>query len=222
MRQEILTAWADGNGVCLTTEMLDKLAAYQAHVLDVNKQMNLTAITDPTDFAVKHYIDSFTLLPWIKPNARLIDVGTGAGFPGVPLKIVRPDISLTLVDSLRKRVHFLQDAVAQLGMTEVVCLHARAEEYAKKLTVDKLYDVCTVRAVARMSVLVGYALPLLRPGGLLLAMKGLDIAGEMQEAEKALKKYGGKVTQIKPVEIATGLWHTVVVVEKVHNGALSR
>jgi 16S rRNA (guanine527-N7)-methyltransferase len=176
--------------------------------------MNLTAITDEAEFAVKHFIDSLTLMPWLPAGAKVLDVGTGAGFPGVPLKIARPDIKLTLMDSLRKRIFFLRETVDGLKLEDVTCLHARAEEFIRKPEHKERYDICTARAVARLTGLVGYTLPFVKPGGLLLAMKGADVTDELNEARPVIKKLGGAVTEVKPVEIGMGITHTVVVIGK--------
>ncbi|MCL1844319.1 MAG: 16S rRNA (guanine(527)-N(7))-methyltransferase RsmG, partial [Defluviitaleaceae bacterium] len=174
--------WANSRGIEITPAQLDALAAYQQRVLDVNKYINLTAITDPADFAVKHFIDSLTLLPHLPHlphKTNLIDIGTGAGFPGMVLRIMRDDLHITLLDSTRKRVNFLRETSEQLGLpTESV--HARAEDFAREH--GAIFDICTARAVAGMDRLAGWALPLVRSGGAFLAMKGPDVAEELEKA----------------------------------------
>ncbi|MCL1862886.1 MAG: 16S rRNA (guanine(527)-N(7))-methyltransferase RsmG, partial [Defluviitaleaceae bacterium] len=171
----------------ISDEQYAMLEAYKARVLEVNQYMNLTRITEETDFAVKHIIDSLTLLPFIGHGASLIDIGTGAGFPGMVLGIMRDDLKVTLLDSLRKRVNFLRQTADMLGLPDIECVHARAEDFAK----TKTFDICTARAVASLDKLAAYALPLVKKGGLFLAMKGNDIADELEKAKPAIKKYGG-------------------------------
>jgi 16S rRNA (guanine527-N7)-methyltransferase len=149
----IIQEWAGRNGLALNEEQLTKLAEFKSRVLEANKYMNLTAITGAEEFAVKHFIDSLSLHAWLPFGAKTVDVGTGAGFPGVPLKIARPDIDLTLMDSLRKRVFFLRETLERLAITGVSCLHARAEEYNRRPEHRQSYDICTARAVARLAVL---------------------------------------------------------------------
>ncbi|MDR0272665.1 MAG: 16S rRNA (guanine(527)-N(7))-methyltransferase RsmG [Clostridiales bacterium] len=208
MRKDIVAAWASANGVAITDAQFAALAAYQERVLEVNQHMNLTAITDPKDFAVKHIIDSLTLLSYLREGTSVIDIGTGAGFPGLVLRIMRDGIKLTLLDSLRKRIIFLRETSDMLGFSDVECIHARAEEW--KLS----YDICTARAVASLDKLAKYALPLVKKGGLFLAMKGYDVEGEIEKAKTSLKKFGGSVEKIVITEIEDGLRHSIVVIRK--------
>ena len=213
MREDIITNWLARTGQALTPRQLSQLARYQGMVLSA--PMNLTAIKDDEGFAVKHFIDSLTLLPWVdklEPGARVIDIGTGAGFPGIPLKIARPGLHVTLLDSLQKRILFLRSAVAELGLGDVECIHARAEDYAKQK--GPIYHLATARAVARLEVLAGYALPLVVPGGVFLAMKGPETAAEIKEAKPVLDRLGGIVESVENVEIAPGVGRSVVVVRK--------
>jgi len=205
MQKIIIEKWARENGIEISEAQFDALAAYQNRVLEVNKYMNLTRITDEKDFAIKHIIDSLTLLPYIKKNAGLIDIGTGAGFPGLVLRIMRDDLQLTLLDSLRKRVNFLQETSTMLGLT-VECIHSRAEEHSAK------YDICTARAVASMDKLAKYALPLVKKGGIFLAMKGFEISEELEKAKPIINKLGGKTEKIDIVNLPEGLQHSVVVI----------
>jgi len=206
--------WAVKNGISITEKQLDLLAQHQAHVLQTNQHINLTAITDPHEFAVKHIIDSLTLLPYIShlpPGTHLADVGSGAGFPGMVLAIMRQDLHVTLIDSLRKRVNFLQETVSALGLTNVKCIHTRAEDLKRS---DVAFDVCTVRAVAAMDKLAKWVLPITKPDGLFLAMKGPDVSDELDRARPVLDKFGGVVEKVDVVEIAPGLRHSVVVINK--------
>jgi len=198
-------------GVEITSEQLSLLEAHQNMVLETNKHMNLTAITDIEEFAVKHILDSLTLLPYLKQGARLCDVGSGAGFPGIVLGIMRKDLHVMLVDSLRKRVTFLQSVVDRLSLTNVEAVHTRAEDLARE---GISFDICTARAVARMDKLVKYALPITAPGGVLLAMKGPNVEEELEAALSKITKLHGAVERINKVELVQGLVHSIVVIRK--------
>jgi len=217
MKQELLVNWAQAQGLTVSGKQLAMLTQYQTLVLDTNRKMNLTAITNDEAFTINHFIDSMTVLPWIPQGAKLCDIGTGAGFPGVVLKIMRPDIQLTLLDSLSKRVQFLRGAVAQLGISGVQFTHANVKQLLRERkstsSHHEAYDVCTARAVAKLDVLAEYALPMLAPGGRFLAMKGPDVTEELAMAQSAIVRHGGVVLDTARVEIAPALWRTIVVIE---------
>jgi len=186
--------WADKNGVLISPTQEEKLLKHKEMVLQTNKSMNLTAITDAKDFDIKHIVDSLTLLPYIKEGVTLADIGAGAGFPGVVLAIMRPDISVTLIDSLQKRVRFLENVVAVLGLTNVTCMHARAEELK-----DTTFEITTARAVASLDKLAKWILPI--TSNEFLAMKGPDMAAELDKAKPAIKKYGGRLEDVYSVSV---------------------
>jgi len=291
MRRDIIENWLTRKGYSLWDKQYQELARFQELVLAA--PMNLTAIKDAEGFAVKHFIDSLTLLPWVDKFAggadafasegkgvgidagagiHCIDIGTGAGFPGVPLKIARPGMRITLLDSLLKRILFLRGAVEELGLSGVECVHGRAEDFARvagetakrqgrgKLSgaggagrlhaggaddaarlhvgsvddvagaglhvggVDDVagarlqrgdgFDIAIARAVARLEKLAGYALPLVRPGGVFLAMKGPDVSAEIKDADAVLSMHGAVVEGVETIEISQGMVHSVVVVRK--------
>jgi len=168
----------------LTDEQLDRFDAYYALLIEWNTRMNLTAITDKEDVAKKHFVDSLAALPYLKQGARVADVGTGAGFPGLPLLIVRPDLKLTLIDSLNKRVTFLQTACETLGL-DAVCLHMRAEDAGRDPRYRGKFDVVLTRAVSALPVLAELTVPLAKVGGISIAYKG-DANGELEAAKNAL------------------------------------
>ncbi|MCL2399190.1 MAG: 16S rRNA (guanine(527)-N(7))-methyltransferase RsmG [Defluviitaleaceae bacterium] len=200
----------------MTTSQKEQFDQFKENLLDWNKKMNLTAITDDKEIWYKHFEDSLTLLPWLPKTQinpiKLIDIGSGAGFPGIPLKIMRPDISMTLLDSLRKRIFFLEDTVNRLGLNDVECIHARAEDLAKKENYRASYDICTARAVAGLDKLCTWCLPFVKPGGLFLAMKGPNVHEEVKASLPTIEKLGGKVQEIQFIEIMPTLVHSVVVI----------
>jgi len=216
MRKDLIENWASNNGISVSPAQMEKLEALQNLVLKINERMNLTAIKTPEDFAVKHIIDSMTLLPYIKKNATVLDIGTGAGFPGIVLRIMRDDIMLDLMDSSIKRMDFIRYAVDELkisgpGRSRVEFIPARASDWAQ---VGAQYDICTARAVATLDKLVKQAVPLMEPDGLFLAMKGPDVTEELEKAKPALQKIGGFVDRVDIVEIAEGLKHSIVVIRR--------
>lgn len=188
---------AEEFGVELTEKQLQQFDRYFELLVEWNEKMNLTAITEPQEVAIKHMIDS--LSAWdderMKNVKSMIDVGTGAGFPGIPLKIYKPELKLTLLDSLNKRVKFLQTVVDELGLENVECIHARAEEGARNPKLREKFDLAVSRAVARLPVLAEYCLPFVKVGGVFAALKGMKFAEEAAEGEKALKVLGGAVAE---------------------------
>ncbi len=193
-----LVAWGEENNLEITGRQADQLDRYAQLLVEWNEKMNLTAITDPEGVLVKHLMDSLTVLrslPAAGEKVRLIDVGTGAGFPGIPLAVMREELELTLLDSLNKRLVFLEAVCRALGL-EARCVHARAEEAGRQKAHREKYNVATARAVAALPALCEYCLPLVVPGGVFLAMKGPDGEREAQEAASAIKVLGGKLSGI--------------------------
>ena len=190
-------------GLPLNAKQIENFGIYYRLLIEWNAKMNLTAITEPREVAVKHIVDSLTALRGIeeRDSLRLIDVGTGAGFPGIPLKIVRPDLKLTLLDSLKKRVHFLEAVVEALGLEGAECLHGRAEEAARQSALRERFDIAASRAVARLPVLAEYLLPFVHIGGTAIALKGLHSEEEAKEAERAVKILGGRAIESIPVAL---------------------
>ena len=193
----------------------EPLADFAGRVLERNKVMNLTAITDPAEFARLHLLDSAALLGVADfGGKRVVDVGTGAGFPGVPLRILRDDFDLTLLDSTGKRVAFLDEACAAMGLARVECVCARAEEFAAQRR--ETYDLATSRAVAALPVLCELCLPLVKPGGRFLAMKSARSDEELHAAAHAIAVLGGRVERVVDYAIPTGdVTHRVIVIEKI-------
>ena len=201
--EEILTARAAAAGLALTAEQIAQFAVYNEMLLDWNTRMNLTALTSPNDVAVKHIIDSLTAYdaPLFDAAEALIDVGTGAGLPGIPLAVYAPHIRVTLMDALQKRVRFLTEVTRAMGLTHTRCIHARAEEAARQKEHRAHYDIAVSRAVARMPVLLEYTLPFVRVGGSVLALKGRAYAEEAEEARGAAERLGGGTITARPVQL---------------------
>ena len=203
-------------GVELTDLQAIHLEVYYKILIDWNEKINLTRITDPEEVAVKHFADSLTLLKYydIPKNAKVIDVGTGAGFPGIPLKIVRPDINLTLLDSLNKRLVFLNEVCCIIGMFADI-VHLRAEDGGRNLLYREKFDVAVSRAVARLNTLSEYCLPYVKVGGSFISMKGPDISEELSEATYAVKVLGGKIKTVSEFELDGAGERTIVQIEKI-------
>lgn len=208
----------------LTEAQMAAYAHYYHLLIEWNEKINLTAITEPEAVAVKHIIDSLSCFDpnIIKPGARLIDVGTGAGFPGLPLKIFQDDLQLTLLDSLNKRVKFLTQVAQDLQLGQVDVIHSRAEDGAREKKHRETYDIAVSRAVARLNVLNELCLPFVRIGGYFIALKGAQYQAEVEEAKKSIAVLGGNLEKIMPVKLP-GLEdvRAVIYIKKVKKTPLS-
>ena len=196
-------------------EQYDRFARYCTLLQQWNEKMNLTAITEDGEVAVKHFADSLLPLTMaeLPQGARLVDVGSGAGFPGLPMALVRPDLRVTFLDSLQKRLTFLQNVTAELGVAAVQ-LHARAEEAGRDPAHRERYDVATARAVANLSTLAEYCLPLVKPGGVFLALKGSGGREESEAAASAIVKLGGRVEALHEYALPGGDARVLAVIRK--------
>lgn len=198
-----------------TPEQVEQFMAYRRLLLEWNAKMNLTAITEPREILLKHFADCAPMTRYV--GNRVLDVGTGAGFPGIPIKILRSDLHLHLLDSLNKRIAFLQALTAELGLDRVAFLHARAED-AARTNLRERFDTVVSRAVAALPVLAEYCLPFVEPGGTFIAMKGQDPEGEIAAAEKLITALGGGNALIKHVEIPfTDITHSLIMIEKLRS-----
>lgn len=204
-------------GICLTEKQLDQFCIFSELLTETNKVMNLTAITDPAGIAVKHMIDSLSCYDeaYFPHGATVLDLGTGAGFPGMPLLIFRPDLQVTFFDSLRKRLDFLQNAAEALRL-KAAFLHGRAEDMAHKAEYREKFDIVVSRAVARLPVLAEWALPYAACGGVFISLKGAQYEEELRDAKKGLSILGGAVSAVRPVHLP-GLddKRAVIYVEKI-------
>ena len=215
---DVLKAGAMEWGLNLTPPQVDAFGLYYQQLLIWNERISLTSITDYEEVQVKHFLDSLSclqVLDTVAPDARCIDIGAGAGFPGLPLKIVWPRLQLTLLESVGKKVRFLTHMVEAMGLEETDIVQGRAEELGRNPDYREAFDVALARAVAQMSVLVEYALPLVRVGGIFVAQKGDDIEVEMKSAGAAIELLGGRLQEIKPVYLpGSEIARHLVVVQK--------
>lgn len=200
----------------LTDEQINKFNIYCNMLIEWNSKMNLTAIKEPTEIAVKHFVDSCSVLNYvkIKKNAKVIDIGTGAGFPGIPLKILREDLDITLLDSLNKRLVFLNEVAKELKL-ELNTIHSRAEDLGRQENHREQYDIAISRAVAPLNVLSEYSIPFVRKGGKFISMKGPNVQSEIDEAKKAIRILGGKCNNVVQFSIGDNS-RSIVIVDKLN------
>ena len=216
---QFLYTTAQSAGFNFSEKQLMQFDVYKELLIEWNKKMNLTAITEPHEIATKHFVDSLYGLKFMQNAKNLIDVGTGAGFPGIPLKIAKPELKLTLLDSLNKRINFLSEVTEKLDLPDVNCIHSRAEDGAKTSSpLRESFDVAVSRAVANLSVLAEYCLPYVKCGGVFLAYKGGDVEEECSNASSAIEILGGDITEVFKYTIPeTDITHSVVVIKKIKN-----
>lgn len=201
--------------IMLNEKQKEQFYKYMQLLLEWNEKINLTAITDPKEIILKHFIDSITISKYIPKDAYIADIGTGAGFPGIPLKIVREDINIVLVDSLNKRIKFLDEVIQNLELKNIKTLHARAEEFGQNKKYREMFDIVTSRAVANLTTLSEYLIPLVKKNGKCLSMKGPDIKQEIEASKKAIKVLGGTITNIYEFKLPdSDIERTVIEIEK--------
>lgn len=221
--RQMLVSGCKNFDIHLTEDQVNKFFAYYELLIEWNQKINLTAITELEDVIVKHFIDCISICKYvdIKDTDSIIDVGTGAGFPGIPIKILYPRVNITLVDSLNKRVNFLDEVIEELELENIETIHARVEDLAHDEDYRESFDYCMSRAVANLSMLTEYCLPYIKIGGKLLALKGPSIAEEIENSGEAIKILGGELKGVEFIDIPySDLKHNLVIIDKKHDTPL--
>ncbi len=204
-------------GFEISEKQISQFMTYKQLLLEWNEKINLTAITDEKDIILKHFVDSVSLLTAIdiKEGMSFIDVGTGAGFPGIPVKIMFPQINITLLDSLQKRITFLEEVIGTLQLQNTECIHMRAEDGGQSKELREHFDCCVSRAVASLNILCEYCMPFVKCGGYFVSLKGPDVSQEIMEAQKAISTLGCKLEKTEKVEIPNSdITHSVIILKK--------
>lgn len=201
--------------ISLLKEQYEQFYAYMELLIEWNEKMNLTAIIEPKEIILKHFVDSLTIAKYVEEGKSIIDMGTGAGFPGIPLKIYRKDVKVVLADSLNKRIKFLDEVIEKLNLENVETIHCRAEELGKNKQYREKFDYATSRAVANLSTLSEYLMPFIKLNGKCIFMKTIEVDEELEKAKKAIKTLGGKVEKVDKFEIPeSDLGRSIIIVKK--------
>ena len=202
----------------ISEEEANEFYKYMNLLLEWNEKINLTAITAQNEVILKHFVDSITINKYIEDKNIIMDIGTGAGFPGIPLKIINKEKKFTLVDSLNKRINFLNEVSKELNLENIECIHTRAEELAVNSNYREKCDIVTSRAVARLATLLEYMLPFVKVGGKCICMKGANIEEELEEAKKAIEVLGGEIEVVDKFYLPdSDMERNIVVIKKVKN-----
>lgn len=215
---ETLIEGVEKLNISLTEDQLDEFKRYKELLLEWNQKINITAITDEKEVDIKHFLDSLTpnITKLFDGSKSIIDVGTGGGFPGLPLKILNKDLDVTLLDSLNKRIVFLKEVIDALNLEGVDAIHGRAEELSRTEEYRERYDVCISRAVASLDTLSEYCLPFVKEKGYFIAMKGPEVEEEVELSRKAIDKLGGKMVRVEKIGLpCSDIYHSLVVVKKI-------
>lgn len=216
INRELLKKYADSFGISLDETVFDRFDKYAESLVETNKHLNLTAITDPEGVTVKHFADSLSVLSIINPESgsRLLDVGTGAGFPGSVILMARPEVSMTLLDGTQKKLRFISETLNFIGLSAET-VHMRAEEAGQKAEYRESFDFVTARAVANLRELSEYCLPFVKTGGSFIAMKSVKTDDEIEEAEKAISVLGGKIDKIHSFDLGDAGERTLIIIKKI-------
>ena len=202
-------------GLDITEKESKNLYKYMLLMLEWNENVNLTAITEEKEIIYKHFIDSLSVNKYLTNKEKIMDIGTGAGFPGIPLKIFNEDLNFILVDSLNKRINFLEEVKNELNLNKLELVHARAEELAKNKNYREKMDIVVSRAVARLRILAEYMLPFVKKNGICICMKGPNIEEEIEESKKSLEILGGKIEKIEHIILPGDLERNIILIRKI-------
>ncbi len=206
----------DKLGITLPEIQLKQFYNYMNLLIEWNKKINLTAITEPDEIILKHFVDSLTISKYISDGTKIVDVGTGAGFPGIPLKIYRQDLEITLLDSLQKRINFLDEVIRELNLEKIETVHSRVEDFGKDKKYREKFDIATSRAVANLATLSEYLLPLVKVGGKVISMKGSLIEEELEHSKNAIKILGGKVEKVDEFDLPNSdINRNIILIDKI-------
>ena len=203
-------------GVHFSVEQMEQFYKYMNLLIEWNEKINLTAIIEPEEIILKHFIDSLTIYKDLKNAKSFVDVGTGAGFPGIPIAIINNTLKVTLVDSLNKRLIFLQEVIKELNLNNVELVHARAEEFGQNKKYREKFDIATSRAVANLATLSEYLIPLVKINGKCLCMKASDVNEEISQSQKAIELLGGKITNVEEFNLPqSDIGRTIIIIDKI-------
>jgi len=209
-------------GLEMDQKNINDFTLYKELLKEWNEKINITTITDDFEIDIKHFIDSITPLTTglFKDNIKVIDIGTGGGFPGLPLKIMKRDLDVLLVDSTMKKINFLNDVINKIGLEKIQAIHGRAEEMGRDPIYREKFDVAISRAVAQLNTLCEYCLPFVKVGGYFISMKGSDIDEELKEASNSIKVLGGKLKEVKLIKLPlSDINHSLIIIEKIKETA---
>ena len=216
--KELMRSYGSQIDIEFNEEQLNKFYKYMQLLLEWNEKINLTAITEPKEIILKHFVDSLTISKYIDDDKTVADVGTGAGFPGIPLKIYRPDLRITLVDSLNKRINFLNEVINNLKLEKINTVHSRVEDFGKDKEYREKYDYVTARAVANLSTLSEYLIPITKIGGKCICMKGNDVKEELDNGKNAINLLGGEISKIDCFELPNSdISRNIIIIDKRKN-----
>ena len=220
IKVDTLIEGLDKLNINLDDDGINRFKSYKELLKEWNEKINLTAITDDDEIDIKHFLDSIipNKLELLEGRKKIIDIGTGAGFPGIPLKIVNEDLDVTLLDSLNKRINFLNLVIEELKLKDIKAIHGRAEELSRKDQYREQYDICISRAVASLNTLSEYCMPFVKKGGYFISMKGPEIEEELEMSKKAISLLGGEIVEYQINNIpGSDINHSLIIIKKIKN-----
>ena len=203
------------NNLMLEKSQYEKYYIYMKNILEWNTKINVTAVRDEESFIIKHFIDSLMISNYVNSNVKVIDIGTGAGFPGIPLKLFNENIEITLIDSINKKLNVIRESIKEMNLDKIDIIHSRAEDLAIKEEYRENYDIDTTREVSNLSTILEYMMPFIKVGGYAVCMKGPNYNDELDNAKNAIKILGGKLESIENFNINTEYERNVIVIRKI-------